>query len=96
MGNTLGKLKLFFILVFVIAAGWLWFEQVYNTIPREECEEGGGWWSRDLHACKKPVSIRKYDGPKPPPLDSLVPILPESANLPRPKSKAEEAAEKKR
>ena len=93
MGSTLGRLKLFFILIFLIAAGWLWFDQMYNVEPRQKCGESGGWWSPELRECKKPVSIRKYDGKsRPPPMDSLVPTLPPSANIPRPPTKAEEAA----
>ena len=63
MGNTLNRLKLLFILVFLVAAGWLWFDQMYNVAPRKECEEKGGWWSPDLRQCKRPLSIRDKETP---------------------------------
>lgn len=58
MGKTLGRLKLLFILVFLVAAGWLWIDQIYNVAPRQACEEKGGWWSPEMRVCKTPLSIR--------------------------------------
>ena len=95
MGTTIGRLKIFFILVFLIAAGWLWIDQIYNVAPREACGEAGGWWSPELRLCKKPVSIRKYTGAKkPPPMDALRRAPSESANRPPLASEAGEAGKR--
>jgi hypothetical protein len=63
MGKTIGRLKLLFIVIFVVAAGWLWIDQLYNVQPREKCEEAQGWWSPELRECRKPVTITAKETP---------------------------------
>ena len=76
MSVTLNRLKLIFLGIFVLAAAGVWAYQMLYVAPRKACEEEGKWWSNEWRSCRYPVSIRKYDGPKPPPLDSLKPNLP--------------------
>jgi len=76
MKRTIDRLKLIFLGVFVVAAAGIWAYQVYYVQPKERCEAEGSWWSPELRVCRQPVSIRGYDGPKPPPLDSLKETLP--------------------
>ena len=64
MGKTIGRMRAFFILIFVLAAGWFWFDQIVNVEPRKDCEEKGGWWSPELRVCKTPLSIRAKETPQ--------------------------------
>ncbi len=71
MNRTIDRLKLIFLGIFVLATAAVWIFQVFWVQPKMKCEESGAWWSMEWRTCRKPVSIRGYDGPPPPPLDSL-------------------------
>lgn len=79
MNRLIDRLKLVFLGIFVVAAAAVWIYQIHWVQPKLECEEKGAWWAPDWRACRKPVSVAPYDGPPPPPLDSLKPTLPPPA-----------------
>lgn len=88
MNKAINRAKIIFLGIFLVAAAGLWAYQTYYVKPRLECEEAHGWWSPELHACRKPVSLRPPPPHKPlPPIDSLRPTLPERANLKPPEKK---------
>ena len=83
MSKAINTAKLIFVGIFVVAAAGIWAYQIYYVKPRLECEEAQVWWSKELRRCEKPVSLRPPPPHKPlPPIDSLRPTLPESANIP--------------
>ena len=71
MSKTIDRLKLIFLGVFVIATAGVWAYQVFYVQPKKKCEAEGAWWGGGWRQCRRAVSIAPYDGPPPPPIESL-------------------------
>ena len=88
MNRAINRAKLICLGIFAVAVAALWAYQTYYVKPRLKCEEDKGWWSPELRECRKPVTLRPPPAHKPlPPIDSLRPTLPDSANLKPPAKK---------
>lgn len=83
MNKMIDRAKLIFVGIFAVVVAGLWAYQTYYVKPRLKCEEEHGWWSRELRECRKPVTLKAPPEARGlPPIDSLRPTLPPSANLP--------------
>lgn len=51
------KVIVFAIFLLVTAIAWA-YEFLY-AIPKQKCEEGGGWWAPKWRACGAPVNLQK-------------------------------------
>jgi hypothetical protein len=66
MPTTIDRLKLIFILVFVVACAITWTYHFVYIWPRNQCEDKGAWWDAQDRVCATPMPIWRITGRLPP------------------------------
>ena len=71
MNRTIDRTKLLFLGLFVVVSAAAWAYQLWVIAPRQNCEQGGGWWDPEGRVCAAPIYLPKLTGrpikPKPAP-----------------------------
>lgn len=79
MNRTINRLKIVFLVVFIVASALSVAYHVGWVLPRQACESKGDWWDSDGRVCAHPVLISDITGrvagdpPKPAPAAATKP-----------------------
>ena len=65
MDKLLNRLRILFLVLFVLGAGASWTYHILWAMPRKECLMRGNWWSDRKRVCAVPVDITEITGRKP-------------------------------
>lgn len=62
--NTLLRVKLGFLALFLLVSAGLLFYGTLYEMPRRKCEAAGGWWTDKYRSCETPVYLPMITGRK--------------------------------
>lgn len=57
MKSAIDRIKLIFMVIFVVSVGVIWFIQARYVWPKQQCEAHGDWWDDEDRVCAVPMPI---------------------------------------
>ena len=59
MIRAFNNAKIIVFAIFLILTAVAWAYEFLYAIPKQKCEQGGGWWAPRWHACGLPLDLQK-------------------------------------
>jgi hypothetical protein len=59
MIRAFNNAKVIVFAIFLILTAVAWAYEFLYAIPKQKCEQGGGWWAPKWHACGAPIDLER-------------------------------------